>query len=187
MKKNIIAKIGAAAVVLTMVTTSLVGGTFAKYTSTVSGDAQATIAIWDVKFEGNSSKFEKDTTIKLNGTGASNTVAPGDTGTLVLTVNPGNTQVDIEYKITLANASEEGTTYLKFYSDLDNKTEITEDDLTGVIAEGGGVSTKTVYWELVSNDNVNDDGIGLDNDMSGKTETYKVSITATQKVPSAVN
>ena len=44
MKKSIFGKIGAAAVVLTLVTSSLVGGTFAKYTSSASASGKVTAA-----------------------------------------------------------------------------------------------------------------------------------------------
>lgn len=47
-KRSIAAKLGVAALALTLVTTSLSSGTFAKYTTTVQGQASVTIAKWNV-------------------------------------------------------------------------------------------------------------------------------------------
>lgn len=47
-KRSIAAKLGVAALALTLVTTSLSSGTFAKYTSTVQANANLTIAKWNV-------------------------------------------------------------------------------------------------------------------------------------------
>lgn len=188
MKKSMFGKIGAAAVVLTLVTTSLVGGTFAKYTSTASGTAKATIAKWDVAFTGNSTAFTKDTEIVLTGSGADNTVAPGDTGELVLAVNAADAQVDVDYEITLPSASVGGHSYLEFFSDADRTKAITADDLKGTIEKTATGNDRTVskpvYWKLASSDTVGADGNGADNAMSGSAEVYNISITATQKVAS---
>ena len=51
MKKSIFGKIGAAAVVLTLVTSSLVGGTFARYATEKSATATAAVAQWNVSFK----------------------------------------------------------------------------------------------------------------------------------------
>lgn len=178
MKKSIFTKVGAAAVVLTLVTASLVGGTFAKYTSSASGSAKATIAKWDVAFTGNSTEFTKDLEIALEGTGADKTVAPGDTGELVLAVNAKNTQVDVDYTITLPTTSTEGTSYLKFYLKKDDGTrEEIKAPVTGKIKATDTKKTfeQTLVWELASIDDT-----GSDNAMQGKTETYAFSITAEQ-------
>lgn len=85
MKKSIFGKIGAAAVVLTLVTSSLVGGTFAKYTSSATGQATATAAQWKVEFAKNdNSAFTNTADIVLEGKGADNKVIPGDKGSLRL-------------------------------------------------------------------------------------------------------
>ena len=46
MKKNHAARLGALALALTLVSTCLMGGTLAKYTTTVTGTATATVAKW---------------------------------------------------------------------------------------------------------------------------------------------
>ena len=46
MKKNHAARLGALALSLTLVSTCLMGGTLAKYTTTVTGTATATVAKW---------------------------------------------------------------------------------------------------------------------------------------------
>lgn len=47
MKKNHAARLGALALALTLVSTCLMGGTLAKYTTTVEASAKATVAKWD--------------------------------------------------------------------------------------------------------------------------------------------
>lgn len=162
MKKSIFAKIGAAAVVLTLVTSSLVGGTFAKYTSSANATANATVAKWNVAFkegEDGANNFTKGYEFTLQNDNeeaktTSGTIAPGSTGQIQLAVDGTGTQVGFTYEIT-ANVVDLGGIPLKFYSDVARDTEH-EISLTGDIVSlakgeiGVDDNTKdasvTIYW-----------------------------------------
>lgn len=52
MKKNRMMRLASVLLVLCLLTTSIISGTFAKYTSTTEATASATVAKWDVKLDG---------------------------------------------------------------------------------------------------------------------------------------
>lgn len=178
MKKSIFTKIGAAAMVLTLVTASLVGGTFAKYTSTAAGTAKATIAKWNVAFNNGNDTFTEGTVITLEGSGKDKKVAPGDKGQFSLSVDASNADVDVDYTITFGVGA---NNHIKFYSGDDLKDEIT--DVSGsidVLNAAEGVSpefSKTIYWALKDGDN---DVVDLKDAVD---ESVTITMTATQKVP----
>ena len=60
-KKSYTARLGALALALTLVTTCLLGGTMAKYVTTVSGSGSATVAKFDVGIKGNDTTFTTST------------------------------------------------------------------------------------------------------------------------------
>lgn len=192
MKKSIFTKMGAAAMVLTLVTASLVGGTFARYTSTVSGTATATAAKWDVKFTKNDADKTtmENATIKLTPkvtTGkAANTIVPGDTGEFDIVIDGSNTEVDFNYSIYLTAANEIGAnelTGIKFYSDAEMNTEITADtplkeESTIAFNSEQKKITKKIYWKLASDGSDANDTL-----LAGKTATYTITMSATQVTP----
>lgn len=192
MKKNIIAKIGTAAVVLTMVTASLVGGTFAKYTSTVEGSAKATVAAWKVAFNDGKGQSIKDTAIVLtnqntNAGTETDTIAPGSYGTIELTIDGSATEVAFQYDIVLDKVGL-GDIPIKFYDKAINETDKTEytadagkttiqiPTSTPVTAKSS--ATETIYWEWVSQGDVEDTKLG--NSETKVEGTIKIKMTATQ-------
>lgn len=182
MKKSIFAKIGAAAVVLTLVTSSLVGGTFAKYTSSVTGQATATAAKWSVAFtKEDTNAFTGTADIKLEGKGADKKVIPGDSGSFKININGDGTEVGFDYKVLIAaDGGNDALTGVKFYKDAAHTTEITADGLTGEVAysvtAGDMNVAEDIYWVLP------DGGEGVDDaaNMAGKTGTFTITMTAVQ-------
>lgn len=165
MKKSIFGKIGAAAVVLTLVTSSLVGGTFAKYTTSVTGSAKATVAKWNVTFEhgegDSATPFVKDTEVALINENASvvttnNTIAPGSNGVITLAVNGNDSEIGYTYEIKAD--MKDFNVPIKFY-EYANSTkgkEIMPDVTTkeAILANGSVTQDKLteevnvqVYWE----------------------------------------
>lgn len=175
MKKSIFSKVGAAAMVLTLVTASLVGGTFAKYTSTASGTATATAAAWNITFEGNSKTYSNGTSITLskddNGR-AKNMIVPGDSNTLDLKILGNDSEVGFDYTIEIKSKAPEGTTYPIIWRK--DGTELTGNTIKGHVnyAAGAMDKTETITWELPVD-------TGAEN-VAGNTFTYDVVITATQ-------
>lgn len=196
MKKSIFGKIGAAAVVLTLVTGSLVGGTFAKYTSTVTGTGKATVAAWKIAMkEGEknaitSDKFNFDL-INLNSGAASEDgkIAPGSKGEIQFTIDGTGTQVEYTYSVS-ADITSLGSVPIKFYSD-EARTPDKEITFTGNTAEVASgevlldseskVKTASIYWAWDSTTDTADTTLGEAE--TAITGTIDVSITATQKVP----
>lgn len=64
-RKSILARAGIVAAALTLVTTSLMSGTLAKYTSQSSTTAKAVVASWGAKFKQGDKEITESTEIKL--------------------------------------------------------------------------------------------------------------------------
>lgn len=188
MKKSIFSKVGAAAVVLTLVTASLVGGTFAKYTTSVNATATATAAQWGVKFIDGAKEITEASTITLQPSNTAGkktgTIVPGDSGMFEIEVDGTAAEVSFDYAISLA-AGAGNSLNVTFYADDKHSTEISSAaPLTGTVEYKANATdiekkaTVPVYWVL--NAGGSD---AADTEMAGKTGNYEITLTATQKVP----
>lgn len=183
MKKSIFSKVGAAAMVLTLVTASLVGGTFAKYTTTVTGKAQVSTAKWDVKFQDGVTEITTDKPITLKATNSEGVVtdkiAPGSFGELELTVNGSGAEVDFDYTVDLKAAEDNTFKGLVFYSDAARENAITFPYKSANGVKLGDTETLSIYWDWKS--------VESDQSSDGnKTNlTYDLTMTATQKTPTS--
>lgn len=187
MKKSIFTKMGAAAMVLTLVTASLVGGTFAKYTSTVTGAGTATVAKWNISLKNGSAEITEDAkTITLINDNPKLTldegiVAPGAFGKLDLSVDGTGTQVDVEY--TLKIDTTKLPSNIKFYKG-DSAVPENEYKSTGISGKlTGATKTETipVYW--VWEDDGSNDAADLaagTASTAGTATTFDITLTATQ-------
>lgn len=135
MKKNKILRLGLLALALTLVTASLVSGTFAKYVTTVNGTGIVTVANWQVEVDGDGGTYEAGTetgvmqtasfsVLTTTDTGVKGTalVAPGTAGTFALKYKTVGTEVAHNVKITLVPDGATTTTikdleYLLFSTD----------------------------------------------------------------------
>jgi hypothetical protein len=94
------------------------------------------------------------------------TVAPGHSGSFVISINTGNTGADVNYSVILdeiiANTSEKNLKKIKFYSDEEHKNEIKlgiqYDVLMGTIKtkttnteSARNPEAKVIYWNWPSN------------------------------------
>lgn len=190
MKKSIFAKIGAAAVVLTLVTSSLVGGTFAKYTSSVTATGSVTAAAWKIAFkegDNNNLSESKKFTLEdenLNIGAATDKIAPGSYGTIKVSVDGAGSEVGYSYTITADISGLKGVP-LEFHLDdkdgekltaVENKITIGSGDVEQ--ANVGTAVTKTIYW--VWNDT---DG---DTSIQGEVGEIGLTLTADQYVKTDV-
>ncbi len=155
MKRNFLVRLAVLSVVLTFVTSYMVSGTFAKYTTSITGTDSARVATFTVKANGfsaaNVAVFDLFNTIKdSNGTSgetdvASGLVAPGTSGSVELLLE-NDAEVTVSYAVdftaTLAGVPIEFS--------VDNatwKTNINDIDVSATnIAVGGADVTVTVYW-----------------------------------------
>lgn len=192
MKKSIFGKIGAAAVVLTLVTGSLVGGTFAKYTSTVSGTGTAQVAKWAIAMREADKSLSNDFNITLQNENSAaktqeNVIAPGSSGQINLTIDGTDTQVSFTYSIKI-DKSKLKNVPIKFYSDKIGGTEVDFGETTeGVIVNAdidanaqNKVIEVPIYWAWVSSSDGDDTLLGI----TPVTGEIGVTMTAVQSLPS---
>ena len=172
MKKNWIYKLGFLVIMLTLITTSLVSGTYAKYTTEYTATETVTVAKWVADFEYNdtaiSDDFEfnllatEDTGVLFGGIGVDSTsyIAPGTSGSFKVDYATNGTQVARDVDITMdVSELDPAPTYLKFYLGTDATTGI---DITAAVLLGttgnlldktygpnavDGDGTINVYWE----------------------------------------
>jgi hypothetical protein len=192
MKRNWLTKVSGLILVLTLVTMSLVSGTYAKYVSEFVATGEATVAKWLVELEGNSDPLITNTTFDLVGTlndsGIDgNLLAPGAQGSFVIAFDGTATEVAHNIKIVLdVTDLEADLDYLSFYSD---NSYLPAKKLTSVSGEitvfdenfppsPAAAGTATVYWEWPF-DNSDDAGDTADG-VAAETFDVGVTMTATQ-------
>ncbi len=110
MRKNKMLRMASALLILVLLTTSVVGGTFAKYVTTAEGTDTARVAKWGVKFEvatglfaesyKNAAVTDNTATVKVDTTGT-NLVAPGTTGTGFSITNTTTTAPEVSYEVKI--------------------------------------------------------------------------------------
>lgn len=116
MEKNRMMRLASALLILTLLTTCMISGTFAKYTTQATGEDTARVAKWGVTVNVTSDLFAdayKDTSVEYNGITATvkasaenqNIVAPGTTGTGLGVTSGGAPEVSYEMKIKLDNTA----------------------------------------------------------------------------------
>ena len=115
MKKNTMMRLASALLVLVLLTTCAISGTFAKYVTTNSGDDEARVAKWGVTITTTGEMFgdaykdevvtyeaneKKDTITVQADTEGTDVVAPGTNGTLAAFDIAGTPEVDTEVTYT---------------------------------------------------------------------------------------
>lgn len=206
MKKNRTLRVSALLLALTLITTCFVGGTFAKYTSSTTGDDVATVAKWSFKVNGSEFATTTPQTLRfnlfdtINDTGdtddetdvADAKIAPGTAGKFALTVK-NDSEVNAKYTVALTetNASNvplqysvDGTTW------TDSIAELTMTGLTDQPITQGVEKTVTVYWRWVfegttpgahaNQTDVTDTALGIAAQTAAPTVTITATLTATQ-------
>lgn len=172
MKKNRTLRVSALLLALTLITTCFVGGTFAKYTSSTTGDDTATVAKWSFKV--NDTEFATttaktltfnlfDTINDTNNTAdetdvADNLIAPGTAGSFALVVK-NDSEVNAKYTVELTETNAKDVP-LQYSVDgntwKDSIAELSMEDLTDQPINARIVKLVTVYWRWVFDENVTD-------------------------------
>lgn len=159
-KKSYAARLGALAVALTMMTASLMGGTLAKYTSSVDGKGTAVIAKWNFTAgdneAGSIAKTYSLSDTKKTGV-AGDRIAPGTSGEIPVYIDLSGTEVatavTVEIEISDVNKDK-----------LPQNLKMTFDD-KGTVSESQATVTKSEVTDLRS---------------TGKKEVYKLELTEAQ-------
>lgn len=181
MKKAYFSRIAFVALALTLITTCLMSGTLARYTSTVSGNGTASVAAWSFKANGETASMANvaltDTT--LNSKVTTGKIAPGTDGSFDVSLDGSGSDVTIDYVIKIDDITNKPAN-LKFYTDSAFSEELNlTTGLTGSIALNALATpvVKTVYWQWVYGSEV------VDNGDAGKAMTFTISVTGTQSDP----
>ena len=188
-RKSHVVRLGVLALALTLVTTSLLGGTMARYVTEVTGTATATVAAWSFKANEQTatmSNIDLASTAYDATTIADGKIAPGTSGSFKIALDGSGSGVGIEYAIKIAAAG--GTTLpddLTFK--VDNIAYTLGDEIEGNIDYNASASSMkkdvTLQWEWPFDEN--DDKDTNDNTFSGKTWTLDITVTGKQVAPTA--
>ncbi len=199
MKKNWAARLVVLVAVLTLITASLVSGTFAKYTTEVSGTDTVVVAKWKADFgDGGTTSSSAITTFNLfdttADTGVANVtgggiIAPGTSGVFNVDYDTSGTQVKRDVDITIEAENLSSLEYLKFYKGTDNTgVDITADVYAGTggnlmdatfEADDTGAGSVSIYWEwpFNSGDDAADTADGINPITNG---VVSITFNATQ-------
>ncbi len=176
---------------LVAVTSCFVAGTYAKYTSQITGnEGEATVAKWAFVDDNETQEIE----IALEGTVDPTTlveerIAPGTSGSFDVELVNTNTEVGVDFSI-LINSITNKPTNLVFYRDANHTEELTPGTttITGQLeAEDSTGLTVPIYWEWVyeSDQPATDDPIDTQDGEAANTITVGITITGTQVAPGA--
>lgn len=193
-KKSYVGRLGALALMLTVISTCLLGGTMARYVTEVTGSATATVAAWSFKANDSDSTF---TSIDLASTSYTEAtlndgvIAPGTSGSFNIKIDGTGSDVGIEYDVAVKAAS--GTTLpddLLFSTEeiTGSNSGSTLDNLnipTGTIDYSGtsGAMEKNVEifwaWDFGLDDTTTDN----DNEYAGDVWTLDITVNGKQIAP----
>ncbi|MBQ8131184.1 MAG: hypothetical protein IJ193_01690 [Bacilli bacterium] len=133
---------------LVAVTSGVVAVTYSRYITIAEGNSSATVAAWRISINGNSTVADTHTFTSNDFTWVNNNsggnvlgdhIAPGVTGNTTIQLDATNTQVDVEYSITIDTADLVNT--FQGYSQLS-------------VVIGSGQSAVTVDFDTATGDPV---------------------------------
>lgn len=207
MRKNKMMRFASGLLVAVLLTTSIISGTFAKYTSSATGNDTAKVAKWSFKVggtdivENNTVTFNLFNTVKEEKTTDSEThikntdgsiIAPGTSGSFDIVLS-NESEVTAKYAISFtetntSNVPIQYSTDGKSWTDEINTLNIKADDAkTALGFNEGDKSTKiTVYWKwayeagnpaVKEQSDTKDTALGKD---GSATVNVQANITATQ-------
>lgn len=183
MKKNKMMRIASVLLVAVLLSTCVISGTFAKYTSEFTGTSTAKIAKWDVKVANATNTFTFnlcDTVLDTNGGAAERDVATAEGSTIIAPGTKG------QFKIAVTNSSEVNAEYAATFTYKVDGTAVAANTLpitftatsaTGNIAMNN--STEIVVdwvWAFLETDDANTTDLNL----AGKEITVEVAVTVSQ-------
>lgn len=132
---------------------SLIQSTYAKYVTSATNNANLTIARWNILVNDqdvvSNSDFVNNITPVFNGTQniKSGVIAPTATGYFDITIDASNTDVSLQYAISLEESENNTVTDLEIYSyEIDEVISEYSESLTGTIAFDDLDKTKTIRF-----------------------------------------
>ena len=204
MKRNTILRVSAILLVLTLLSTCVISGTFAKYTTSADANDDARIAKWGVVVEATAEAFtENDDDTVISFVSGENVLAPGTDGNLCGLTISGQPEVAVEIAATaeleLTDWAVDGAYYCPLvitvgttefkgndYADAEAFEKAVEDAIVAEIAVASvdpntnlaDSVAVTWAWAYEGNDDVKDTALG--NAAAPATISIAVSVTVTQ-------
>ena len=204
MKRNTILRVSAILLVLTLLSTCVISGTFAKYTTSANADDDARIAKWGVVVEATAEAFtENDDDTVISIVSGENVLAPGTDGNLCGLTITGQPEVAVKIDATaeleLTDWAVDGVYYCPLvitvgttefkgndYVDAEAFEKAVEDAIVAEIAKDSvdpntnlaDSVAVTWAWAYEGNDDVKDTALG--NEANPDTISIAVSVTVTQ-------
>ena len=197
MKKNNVMRIASALLVAVLLTTCAISGTFAKYTTTYTGNASARVAKWGftdstaVEFD----LFLNDYDGVVVGTGDDLVIAPGTEGSAEIALvadadaKAAATEVAYTFEVEVSVEADDPALLNKLQWNLNGGTYGNLDTLVADINDlfedqynPGDDAPDTTFtigwkWEFDGNDDTGDTALGVGDDVN---VTVTISFTATQ-------
>lgn len=191
-KRSRIVSLGVLALTLTMMSTSLVGATMARYVTEVTGSATAKVAAWSFKANnsGQDNKFAEidlaSTRTSYDGTDIkSGVIAPGTSGSFEIEIDGTGSEVGIDYSVNIAAADKKITLPSDLTFKVDGAAYTLGNNITGTINYSEAVNSMkkviTVSWEWEFGDA--DTIESNDNSYAKNNWTLDIAITGKQTTP----
>ncbi len=201
MKKNVIFRIAAIVLMCTLVTACFASSTFAKYTSSATGSATATVAKWSIKYNGtqlaatsaptvtfNIFDTIKDTALATEDDVINNKVAPGTSGSFAIADILNDSEVTANIGVKVKAVDNGSNIPIKFYKDSAMTQPITVTPNTTYFVEaqdvdaGQSATGATIYWawDFTANGDANDTALGIAAQGTAPTYTITLEIVANQ-------
>ena len=193
MRKNRLFILGIFTVMVALVSLSLVSGTWAKYTSTVSGSDSARVAKWEWNYKGAKvttenvsfdlfgTIYEEDTTSTENHV-VSGLIAPGTGGSFAISFE-NESEVTATMNVTFSQTETSDIpvefSFDKNFATGTVKTNIADLSWSEVLSVNSTAVEKTVYWRWAYNvgNDANDTALGA---KGTDTITVSMSVVFTQ-------
>lgn len=199
-KKSYVGRLGALALMLTVITTCLLGGTMARYVTEVTGSATATVASWSFKANENDTTFnaiDLSSTAYTKETLKENVIAPGTSGEFTISIDGTGSDVGIAYDVDIKASTTNPSGGTKLPTSLKFSTEeITAQNTGESLDELMPITNKTIDYSTIANAmkkditiywawdfGENNDTSDNDNDYAGQTWTLDIAVTGKQVAP----
>lgn len=183
-KKKVAPIVVLAAIAVTAL--GLAAAVYAKYVSSITKSGNATVAKWAFVSDNESSTLTCDLDKTYDATTlVGGKIAPGTSGYCEVELSNANTEVGVEYTISLPSTVANKPTNLKFYSDASHETEVTSAaPITGTLAPNATATSVKIYWMWPYVDGTDSyDTADTTDGTAAKTMTMEFTITGTQVQP----
>lgn len=160
MKKRNLTTLTVVALLLVLLTLIAVSGTYAKYTTTITGSSTAVIAKWNFSAtDEQGTKLEEDFVINLadtatvgkvtvgEGDSAVNKIQPGSKGAIVITID--NTDSDVAASLTIEATAIDGSPLTADQFTFKDPVIKNADGTEISSVPAGETATATVEWEWI--------------------------------------